>query len=279
MTDIQLFTNPEFGGVRCVMQGEEPWFVAKDVAEVLGYVRPIKAVQDHVDEEDRKLLNFKDFYAKGQSNKFNDLQTSLWGNPNDFKGKWIINESGVYSLILGSKLPNAKRFQHWVTSEVLPSIRKHKAYITPDKVVEILADPDNMIKLLQTLKSEREAKEQAQAQIERDRPKVLFADAVSCSKTSILIGELAKLIKQNGVDIGQNRLFEWMRTNGYLTKNNRPTQYAMDLKLFEVVERTVNNPDGSVRITTTTKATGKGQQYFINKLLGNNETDNDATTI
>ena len=186
----------------------------------------------------------------------------------------IINESGLYSLILSSKLPKAKEFKHWVTSEVLPAIRKHGMYATE----ELLDNPDFAIKVFAELKAEREkrkllestVKEQEQ-QIEQDKPKVVFADAVSTAKTSILIGDLAKLIKQNGVDMGQKRLFEWLRTNGYLIKSgsskNMPIQRYMEQGLFEVKESVVANPDGSSRVTRTTKVTGKGQQYFINLFL------------
>ena len=188
---------------------------------------------------------------------------TLGGNQN----LTIINESGLYSLILSSKLPNAKRFKHWVTSEILPSIRKHGMYATD----ELINNPDISIQVLQELKAERERKAALEAQAEANRPKIIFADAVAASHNSILIGDLAKLIKQNGVDIGQKRLFEWLRNNGYLMKSgasyNLPTQKSMELKLFEIKERTINNPDGSIRTTKTTKVTGKGQQYFINKLL------------
>lgn len=179
----------------------------------------------------------------------------------------IINESGLYSLILSSKLPNAKRFKRWVTSEVLPAIRKTGMYAKE----ELLENPDLAIQAFQQLKEEREKRKLLESKVEEQKPKVLFADSVESSESSILIGDLAKLIKQNGHDIGQNRLFEWLRTNDYLIKGgerkNMPTQKSMDMKLFEVKERTVNNPDGSIRVTKTTKVTGKGQIYFINLFL------------
>ena len=181
----------------------------------------------------------------------------------------IINESGLYSLVIGSKLPSAKKFKRWVTSEVLPSIRKHGMYAEE----ELLDNPDLLIKVAQALKEEREKNKKLSEENKRMKPKEIFADAVSVSSTSILIGELAKIIKQNGVNIGQNRLFIWMRENGYLisrkgTDYNMPMQKSMDMGLFEIKERTINNPDGSVRITKTVLVTGKGQQYFINKFLG-----------
>ena len=244
---IKIFNNAEFGEVRIFDKNGEPWFVGRDVCNILGYANASKAIADHVDNEE-KLYN-ESLSSLGQ------------------RGGWLINESGLYSLILSSKLPNAKRFKHWVTSEILPSIRKHGMYATD----ELINNPDVFIQVLQELKAERERKAALEAQAEANRPKIIFADAVAASHNSILIGDLAKLIKQNGVDIGQKRLFEWLRNNGYLMKSgasyNLPTQKSMELKLFEIKERTINNPDGSIRTTKTTKVTGKGQQYFINKLL------------
>lgn len=248
MDNLQIFNNEEFGSIRTVTLNSEPWFVGKDVAEVLGYADPNKAIAMHVDGED----------------KLNDKTASSLGQ----RGGWFINESGMYSLILSSKLPSAKRFKHWVTSEVLPSIRRHGMYATE----ELIANPDLAIAAFTALKEEREKNKMLEQKIEQDRPKTIFADAVSTSHTSILIGDLAKILRQNGVDIGQKRLFEWMRQNGYLIKSgsskNMPTQKAMDMKLFEVKENTIQNPDGSSRITRTTKVTGKGQLFFVNKMLG-----------
>lgn len=246
---IKIFNNAEFGEVRIFEKNGEPWFVGRDVCNILGYAKPENAVASHVDEDDKTT-------------------TLIQGTGSNYKSKVIlINESGLYSLILSSKLPNAKRFKHWVTSEILPSIRKHGMYATD----ELINNPDVFIQVLQELKAERERKAALEAQAEANRPKIIFADAVAASHNSILIGDLAKLIKQNGVDIGQKRLFEWLRNNGYLMKSgvsyNLPTQKSMELKLFEIKERTINNPDGSIRTTKTTKVTGKGQQYFINKLL------------
>ena len=246
---LEIYNNIEFGTVRTLIIKNEPWFVGRDVCNILGYANPRKAIIDHIDTEDKTDgVTIRDPIGREQ-------------NP------ILINESGLYSLILSSKLPNAKRFKHWVTSEILPSIRKHGMYATD----ELINNPDVFIQVLQELKVERERKAALEAQAEANRPKIIFADAVAASHNSILIGDLAKLIKQNGVDIGQKRLFEWLRNNGYLMKSgasyNLPTQKSMELKLFEIKERTINNPDGSIRTTKTTKVTGKGQQYFINKLL------------
>lgn len=244
--------NYENSEIRTVEIEGEPYFVGKDVAAILGYSNTRDALAKHVDEEDKNTVAIHDGI----------------GNPN----KTAINESGLYSLILSSKLPNAKQFKRWVTSEVLPTIRKHGAYMTDNTLEQALTSPDFLIKLATELKNEKEQRKALEEKVELDKPKVLFAEAVETAKTSILVGDLAKLIKQNGVDIGQKRLFEYLRENGYLMKNgnskNMPTQKGMSLGLFEVKERTINNPDGTVKITKTTKVTGKGQTYFINKFLG-----------
>ncbi len=248
--NLQVFKNTEFGEIRVVVHNGKPWFVGKDLAGCLGYANTRDAVLRHVDDEDKAEVVFHD----GRQNR------RATG----------VNESGMYSLILSSQLPTAKQFKRWVTSEVLPSIRKHGIYATPKTIEDMLNDPDTMIKTLQALKKEREEKQKLQHQIELDKPKVIFADAVSTSKSSILVGELAKILKQNGVDIGQNRLFKWLRQNGYLisrkgTDYNMPTQYSMNLGLFEVKETTITHSDGHISISKTPKVTGKGQIYFINK--------------
>ena len=250
--NIEVFTSPEFGQVRTLTIDGEPYFVAKDVAEILGYSNPLKAIRDHVDDEDKLTERI---VLSGQNREI-----------------IIINESGLYSLILSSKLPNAKKFKHWVTAEVLPSIRKHGAYMTDSTLEQALTSPDFLIKLATELKTEKEKRQALEVQAEENKPKVLFADAVSVSNTSILVGDLAKIIKQNGVNIGANRLFAWLRDNGYLIKRkgsdyNMPTQYSMDLKLFEVKETVITHSDGHTSISKTPKVTGKGQQYFVNKFL------------
>ena len=247
MENLQIFKNEEFGEIRTVTVNSEPWFVGKDIAEVLGYAEPRSAVSKKVEECDRGVA---------------EMET-----PSGKQNMTVINESGLYALIFGSKLESAKRFKHWVTSEVLPAIRRHGAYMTDQTLEKALTSPDFLIQLATQLKNVA-----LTADNERMKPKEIFADAVAASHTSILIGDLAKLLKQNGVETGQKRLFGWLREHGYLIKRkgtdwNMPTQKAMELDLFEVKESTVNNPDGSVRINRTTKVTGKGQQYFINKLI------------
>lgn len=243
MNELQIFQNAEFGSVRSTMINEEPFFVGKDVAEILGYTNASKALADHVDEEDK--LNNNSLPSLGQ------------------RGGWLINESGLYSLILSSKLPTAKRFKKWVTSEVLPAIRKTGGYQAPaPQGKELLA--------LAVLEAQKTIEAQNQA-IERMKPKEIFADAVKASDSSILIGDLAKLLRQNGVDTGQKRLFEQLRNEGYLMKTgssrNMPKQRYVADGLFQIKETVISNPDGSVRMTKTTKVTGKGQQYFLNKYL------------
>lgn len=255
MNEMKIFKNAEFGSVRTVDVDGVIHFVGKDVALALGYADTNKAIAMHVDDEDK--LNDKTALSLGQ------------------RGGWLITESGLYSLVLSSKLPNAKKFKRWVTSEILPSIRQHGAYMTPETLEKALYNPDFLIRLATELKDTQEHVRHLETKIDNDRPKVIFADAVNVSNTSILVGDLAKLIKQNGVEIGANRLFKWLRENGYLISRkgsdyNSPTQKSMDLKLFEVKETVVTHSDGHTSINKTPKVTGKGQQYFVNKfLLGN----------
>lgn len=253
MNEIFNFNGQD---VRTVTINNEPYFVGKDVAEVLGYAKARNAIASHVDDEDKKDA---------------PIQGDLGGT----QMMTIINESGLYSLILSSKLPKAKEFKRWVTSEVLPTIRKHGMFATD----ELLDNPDFAIATLQKLKEEREAKKLLEATIEEQKPKVIFANAVSASHTSILVGEFAKLMRQNGVNMGQNRMFVWLRENGYLinrkgSDKNMPTQKSMELGLFEIKETTINHSDGHISINKTPKITGKGQLYFADKLLSKDDKDN-----
>lgn len=261
MNDIQIFNNPEFGQVRTVVIDDEPWFVGKDVATALGYEKPRNAISDHVDDDDKKM---------GPENGAPSIKDSLGRD----QCPVFINESGLYGLVLSSKLPTAKKFKHWVTSEVLPTIRKHGAYATPDTLDKMIASPEFGIKLLTALKEEQERNGKLTKELDAAQPSIVFAKAVSASDTSILVGGLAKLIKQNGIDIGQKRLFQWMRDKGYLIKagndKNIPTQRSMEMGLFEVKEGSYVDSDGVNRTTRTTKVTGKGQIYFINKFMENN---------
>ena len=249
MSNIQIF-NYNSVEVRTIQNDGEPWFVLKDVCNVL------------------HIGNSRDVVARLDQDEKGVGQIDTLGGKQEMT---IINESGLYNVILRSDKPEAKPFRKWVTSEVLPTIRRHGMYATPDTVEKMLADPDTTIKLLETIKQERAARMALEAKAEADKPKVLFADAVSASHSSILVGDLAKLLRQNGVEIGQNRLFSFLREKGYLCSQgeryNLPTQRSMDRGWFQVKETTINQPNGSVRITRTVKVTGKGQQYFINLFL------------
>ncbi|WP_340601926.1 phage antirepressor [Staphylococcus aureus] len=260
MQALQTFNFEELP-VRTLTVDNEPYFVGKDVAEILGYSNTRDALSKHVDEDDKEILTSRN--------------TTLENLPN--RGLTAVNESGLYSLIFSSKLESAKRFKRWVTSDVLPAIRKHGIYATDNVIEQTLKDPDYIITVLTEYKKEKEQNLLLQQQVEVNKPKVLFADSVAGSVNSILVGELAKILKQNGVDIGQNRLFKWLRNNGYLIKKsgesyNLPTQKSMDLKILDIKKRIINNPDGSSKVSRTPKVTGKGQQYFVNKFLGEKQT-------
>ena len=247
---VQVFQNDKFGNIRVVLISGKEHFVASDIAKSLGYAIPSKAVNTH---------------CKGVSK----MEVPTNGGMQEML---IIPEGDVYRLITHSKLPSAEQFERWVFDEVLPSIRQHGTYMTEQTLEKALTSPDFLIELATKLKEEQEARAKAELKIEQDKPKVIFADAVSTSKTTILIGELAKILKQNGVDTGEKRLFEQLRNDGYLIKRkgtdyNSPTQKAMELGLFEVKETCVTHSDGHTTVNKTTKVTGRGQQYFINKFL------------
>lgn len=243
MNDLQVFNNAMFGNIRIFLQDNEPWFVAKDVCDCLDLSNSRKALSRLEDDE------------KG---------VTLSDTPGGKQEMATVNEYGLYSLVMSSRKPEAKEFKRWVTHEVLPSIRKYGSYS--------MDIPRTLPDALKAYASEIEAHNKTKALLEEQKPKVLFADAVNASHTSILVGDLAKLLRQNGLDIGQNRLFEKLRQEGYLIKQkgesyNMPTQRSMDMKLFEVKESTFTNPDGSTHITKTSKVTGKGQIYFANRCL------------
>ena len=246
-SNLQLFAF-EGSQVRTLEIENEPWFVGKDVAKILGYSNSRDALKRYVDDEDKGVAKLD----------------TLGGKQN----QTIINESGLYSLILSSKMPNAKKFKHWVTSEVLPAIRKHGAYMTDQKAFDVVHNKNGLADLLQQAADQLKQKD---IQIEEMKPKAMLADAITASETSILVGEMAKILKKNGVNTGQNRFFKWLRENGYLIKRkgtdyNMPTQKSMNLKLFEIKERTIVDGN-STRIVKTPKITGNGQQYFTNLFL------------
>lgn len=251
MNKVKIFNSEEFGDVRTVTINGDPWFVGKDVAAALGFTNPRDAISTHVFDEDKGVESIDTLGGKQKMT--------------------VINESGLYALVFGSRLKSAQRFKHWVTSEVLPAIRKTGSYQAPQGK-ELLA--------LAVLEAQKTIEEQSKA-IERMKPKVIFANAVETSHTSILIGDLAKLLKQNGVETGQKRLFDWMREKGYLIKRkgsdwNMPTQKSMNMGLFEIKESTHIDGNGCNIVTRTPKATGKAQIYFVNKFVGGMSDDDNG---
>lgn len=255
MNELQIFNSEEFGEIRTVTVNDEVWFVAKDVCEALKHTNTTVAMQ-MLEEDERTKLSL------GRAGETN-----------------CINESGLYTLIIKSNLPKAKKFRKWVTSEVIPSIRKNGGYIAGQ---ETLSDEELMAKALLVANNKIAERdkiiEQKQARIEQMKPKEIFADAVATSHTSILVGDLAKLICQNGYQIGAKRLFSWLRDNGYLIKRkgtdwNMPTQKSLELGLFEIKESTHISGNGCNVTTRTPKATGKAQIYFINKFLGSEKNE------
>ncbi|MDU4209164.1 MAG: phage antirepressor [Finegoldia magna] len=256
MNELQIFKNSEFGEIRTVTKNNEPWFVAIDVCNALDLKNPTVSV-GRLDEDEVTKFNLGGL--SGESN--------------------IVSEYGLYNLILASRKKEAKKFKRWITHEVIPTIRKHGAYMSSEVIEKTLSDPDYLIRLATNLKEEKAKRALAEAQIERDKPKVLFADTVSSSNKSCLVGELAKLISQEAIrrgeinkKIGQNNLFAWMRSNGYLCKSgerkNQPLQQYVEQGLFELKKGTYVDSNGVNVLTTTTKVTGKGIIYFINKFLG-----------
>ena len=258
MNDIQVFNSEQFGEVRTAGTAQEPIFCAADICRALGYSNGRKAISDHCDEGD---------VTKRDTPTSSGVQSMTF-----------VNESGMYSLIFGSKLESAKQFKKWVTSDVLPSIRKHGMYATEATVESMLNDPENAILMLQAYQRERKERLAAQEQVEKleaqaieDKPKIIYADAVQGSTSSCLIGELAKMIAQNGYPIGEKRLFQWLRDNHYLCaygeRFNQPYQQYIEQGLF-TMKQNVFSVDGEMRTRNTTKVTGKGQIYFINKFIG-----------
>ena len=258
MSEVKIFKSKEFGNVRTLVFNEEPWFVGKDIAVALGYAKPENALSVHVDDEDKTITLFQ---GSGSNYKSNTT---------------IINESGLYSLVFSSKLPTAKQFKRWVTSEVLPSIRKIGGYITTnDNMTESEIMARAVLVANSTIEKRNERIRQLEAdnaekarEIEEAQPSIVFTQAVSGSVSSCLVGELAKLIDQNGYPMGEKRLFRWLRDNEYLgTKGERyniPNQRYIEKGFFELKKGTRSGNNGVMHTTVTTKVTGKGQVYFIN---------------
>ena len=259
MNEIEIFKNDRFGEIRVAGTSEQPLFCLADVCRVL----EIKNVSDCKSRLDQGGIVLTEGVSK---------TTNQYGVTTEQKVMLtFVNEKNLYRVIMRSDKPQAEPFQDWVCGEVLPSIRKHGAYMTSNTLEKALTSPDFLIQLATNLKEEQQKRIEAEQKIRSDAPKVLFADAVSTSRRSCLIAELAKILQQNGIKIGQNRLFEWLRKNGYLCQKgqyyNQPSQKSMELGLFEIKQTTINKPDGSVLVSTTTKVTGKGQIYFVDKFL------------
>ena len=252
MNEIEIFKNERFGEVRVAGTSDNPLFCLADVCKILGL--RVDAVQSRL-TDDPIRIGVTDSIGREQQMNF-------------------VNEKNLYKVIMRPDKPQAEPFQDWVCGEVLPSIRKHGAYMTNNTLEKALTSPDFLIQLATNLKEEQQKRIKAEQKIQSDAPKVLFADAVSTSRRSCLIAELAKILQQNGIKIGQNKLFEWLRKNGYLCQKgqyyNQPSQKSMELGLFEIKQTTINKPDGSVLVSTTTKVTGKGQIYFVDKFLNVN---------
>ena len=252
MNAPQIFTHEAFGRIRAVERGGQPWFIAKDVCDCLELGNTTEALRGLDDDEKFTLSN-----PEGNPRAGIPLELN------------IISEPGLYSLILRSRKPEAKAFKRWLVHEVIPAIRRHGVYATPQTVEAMLNDPETTIKILTALKEERAQRQALEARAEADRPKIVFAESIEVARTSILVGEMAKLIKQaTGHDIGQNRFFEWLRDRGYLHKSgsqrNMPTQRSIDAEWMEIKEGTRIGSSGECHITRTTKITGRGQIYFVN---------------
>lgn len=239
--------------VRTAVVDGEPWFVLADLCRVLG-IANVSNVAARLDDDERKTVRLAEGIQRG--------------NPN----VTVVNEPGMYQVVLRSDKPEARQFRWWITHEVIPAIRKHGVYATPAAAEAMLADPDLLIQALTALKAERAARADAEAANTSNAPKVLFANAVTASDTTILVGDLAKILRGNGVSIGANRLFARLRDEGYLIRRqgtdwNMPTQRAMELGLFRVKETAATHADGHTTITKTPKVTGKGQAYFVDRYL------------
>lgn len=252
MQAIQIFNNPSFGNVRVAGTEVAPLFCLADVCKALGL--SAKGVNQRLGDEVISNYPIADSLGRTQQALF-------------------VNEDGLYDVILDSRKPEAKQFRKWITSEVLPTIRKHGAYMTDNIIEKTLSDPDYLIQLATTLKQERQQRIEAERKVAEAQPAVTFTQAVSGSASSCLIGELAKLIDQNGYPMGERRLFRWLREKGYLgTKGERyniPNQRYIEQGLFELKKGTRSGNNGVMHTTITSKVTGKGQVYFVNKFLTN----------
>lgn len=269
MSDLQIFNSPEFGEVRTLEEDGAVLFCGADVARALGYSKPQNAISTHCRGALKRGIGVETGKRADGTPAMQNVEMLF------------IPESDLYRLVFSSKLPSAERFTDWVTQEVLPSVRKHGAYMTPETLQAAILNPDYLLQVVTALKSETDKRKALEADnsrlvVENAQlvPKAIFADAVSASDTDILVGELAKLLRQNGVDMGEKRLFAWLRDNGYLIRRkgsdyNMPTQRSMELGLFRIKETAVTHSGGNITVSKTPKITGKGQQYFLERFRRN----------
>lgn len=243
---ITIFKNNQFGTIRTTTDNGEVWFNATDICNALE-IQNVTQALTRLDDDERSMFNI------GRAGSAN-----------------FISKSGLYSLILASRKPEARQFKRWITHDVIPAIEKHGMYATTETAEKILGDPDFLIATLTALKAERQARAEAEYQLEKEAPKIAFANSLAVSESTILVGDFAKILAQNGIDIGANRLFKWLRENGYLINrqgmdHNNPSQKSIEMGLFKIKETLISHADGHTTIGTTPKMTGKGQVYFMNK--------------
>ena len=247
MNELKTFQNPKFGTIRTTTINGEPWFVAVDVCKALE-IQNHKDAIGRLDEDEKTGVDLTDPHGRVQNTN-------------------CVNEPGLYALVLGSRKPEAKAFKRWITHEVIPAIRKHGAYMTPEKVEEILLNPDTIIKLATELKEERERTAALNAKIKADKPYTEFGAAIAANSDAILVRDFAKLLHNDGIKMGEKRLYKWLRENGFLmqTAPTKPYQKYVDMGWFRVDERSISTVQGQM-IVSTTKITGKGQMGLLSAL-------------
>lgn len=254
MQEMQMFKSPEFGQVRTLFEDGEILFCGSDVAKVLGYSNSRKALADHCRYVTKRYIP----HPQAKNKQIEML---------------FIPEPDLYRLVFSSKMPAAEKFTDWVVGEILPTIRKHGMYLTEEALAAAILNPDTIIKLALELKAERCMRQKLERQAVDNAPKVQLAEAIVTSPDSILIGDLAKILCQNGVNIGQHRLFEWLREHGFLCRRkgesyNMPTQKSMEMGIMEIKETVIVHNSGLSKVMKTPKVTGLGQEYFVNLFLG-----------
>lgn len=246
MNELKAFKNPKFGTIRTTTINGEPWFVAVDVCKAL------------------EIQNNRDAISRLDADEKGVASTDTLGGKQELT---IVNEPGLYALVLGSRKPEAKAFKRWITHDVIPTIRKHGAYMTPETIEKVLSDPDTIIKLATELKEERERTAALNAKIKADKPYTEFGAAIAANSDAILVRDFAKLLHNDGIKMGEKRLYKWLRENGFLmqTAPTKPYQKYVDMGWFRVDERSISTVQGQM-IVSTTKITGKGQMGLLSAL-------------